>query len=209
MLGNAIPKYESLRTYTPREFFYSLEKQKIKPGGILLDGTNGIDGGNTGYTYDLRAGWLMGQITASGKYVPLKRTRVKTGTTGTVTALTVDNAAAFIAGDVITVGADTGLTVSAVDYTTNTLTISSTAVVDGEAVFAEDGSKTCRGILFEFARLRNYDNSAAADKIAMLLTGGVINTAGLLGDWAALLASTLSNHFLGDFEFWTNGVQVG
>ena len=208
MLGNAIPGYESLETFTPREFLYSLEKQKIKPGGVQLDGTNGIDGGNTGTTYDIRSGWLLGRITSSGKYVPLKRTRVNM-TGATATDIVVDNSYPFAAGDVISIGSDTGLTISAVDYTTHTITIASTTVADNEAVVAEDGSQTCRGILWDTQRLRNYLNTAAADKIGTLLTGGVINTAGLLGDWDAVLASGLSNHFLGDFEFWTNGVQVG
>lgn len=207
MLGNAIPGYESLETFTPREFLYSLEKYKIKPGGVQLDGTNGKDGGNTN-TYDIRGGWLLGRITTTGKYVPLKRTRVNM-TGATATDIVVDNAAPFVVGDVITIGGDTGLTISAIDYTTNTITIASTTVADNDAVFAEDGSGTCRGILGEFARLRNYLNTAAADKTVTLITGGVINTAGLLGDWDSLLASTLSNHYLGDFEFWTSGVQVG
>lgn len=206
MHGHAVPGYESLRSFSPREFLYSTEKIKIKPGGILIDGTYGRDGGYNPI-YDIRAGWLMGRITSTGNYVPLKRTRVNGSATST--SLVVDNSYPFAAGDVISVGSDTGLTVSAVDYTTHTLTITSTTFLDNEAVVAEDGSQTCRGILYEFVRLRNYLNTAAGDKISALLTGGVINSAGLLGDWDSLLASGLSNHYLGDFEFWTSGVQVG
>lgn len=205
-MSSGLPGYTALTGVTPREILYAADPPPVlKPGGVLLDGANGKDGGNTN-TYDLRAGWLLGRITATGKYVPLKRTQVNLSD-ATVTALVVDNSYPFVVGDVITVGADTGITITAINYTTHTLTIASTAVANNEAVFAEDGSGICRGILYDFARLRNVENTAAADKIAEMLIDGVVDQAYLLGDVAAVLA-TWSSHYLQGLQIWSAGVRV-
>jgi len=189
-----LPGYETLRSISPKEIAWGGVPLEFLPGGIILDGTNGIDGGNTGYTFEMRPGWALGRITATGLYVPCKRTT--TTSTGAVTALVVVNSYAFKVGDVISIGADTTKTVSAVDYTTHTLTISSTTVASGEAVVAEDGSQTCVGFLADFQRLRNYDNSAAENKTANLVVGGALNQSYLLGDITAILADATSKAFI-------------
>lgn len=205
-MGQAIPGYASVESVTPREILYQMESNDslFKPGGIVLSSA-GVDGGNTN-TYDLRAGWAMGQITASKKWVPCKRTQVN-GTSGAVTAIVVDNSYPFVAGDTITIGTDTGVAVSAVNYGTHTLTIASTTVADNDVVFAEDGSGVCRGFLYDFARLRNQENTAAADRIGKLLIAGKVDKAMLLGDIDAIIA-TLSTHFLGGIQIWSSGVRV-
>lgn len=180
-----------------------------KPGGIILDGTNGLDGGFSP-TYDLRPGWLLGRITATGLYVPLKRTT--TTTTGTVTSAVLVNSYAFKVGDVVSIGSDTGITISAIDYDTHTITIASTAISSGEAVVAENGAQTFAGILGDFRRLRNLDNDTAQNKSANMYNEGEMDTAKLFGDWAALLASMQSdidNHPAArHFKFYTNSVLV-
>lgn len=206
-MGVPVAGFQQLASVAPREILYAMElnEGRFKPGGIIIDGTNGQDGGNT-LTYDLRPGWPMGRITATGKYVPLKRTRVNMAS-ATVTALVVDNAAAFKGNETISVGADTGLVVTAVNYATNTLTIPSTAVVDNEEVIAEDGSAIFRGFLYDFCRLRNLDNTAAADCVGKLLITGKVDQAYLLGDIAALIG-TASSHYLNDIQIWSAGVRV-
>lgn len=193
---------------TPRQILMTTHDVVELPGPIIIDPTNSIDGANTGRTDELRAGCLMAQVTGTKKWVPVKRTRVKTGTTGTVTALTVDNAQFFIAGETISVGADTGLVVSAVNYATNTLTIPSTAVVDGEAVvvttFADTttsaaGSEIARAILSETVRLLTgipYETTKVA-KSGVLIVKAFVNTAMILGDYTACLASGVTNYLSG------------
>jgi hypothetical protein len=164
-----------------------------REGPIVIDATYAIDGGNTGRTDELRAGCLMAKLD-SGLWVPCKRTAVRTGTTGTVTALTVDDASFFKVGDVITVGADTGITVTAVDYTTHTLTIASTAVVDGEVVFATTpaGAKTARGILNNTVRLLSGEpfQTDQLDKTSTLLLAGYVDASVIQGDLTAIRADT-------------------
>lgn len=187
---SSVPGYATRRSVSPREIAWGGVPLEILPGGIILDGTNGIDGGNTGYTNEIRPGWALGRITATGKYVPCKRTT--TTTTGTVTSVVLVNSYPFKVGDAVDIGADTNITISAIDYTTHTITIASTTVASGEAVVARDGSQTCVGFLQDWKKLRNYDNTAAEDKLGNLIVGGALNQSYLLGDITAILADTTS-----------------
>lgn len=186
-MSRQLPGYETGRTVTPREPLLSHDGMIQVP--IVLDAVNGVDGSNGTFTYEIRAGWLMGRIAASGLWTPCKRTTVN-GTTGTVTAVVLANAAAFVVGDTITIGTDTGISITAIDYATNTITIASTTVADGDVVFSEDGSQTCRGMLLDFARLRKADNTAPANQSARLLIQGAVKISLLLGDATAIRADT-------------------
>lgn len=191
---------------TPRQFLMTTHDVVELPGPIVLDHTNSYDGANTGRTDELRAGQVMAQITASKKWVPVMRT-VVVGS-GTLTALVVRNAAAFQVGQHIDVGADTDIAVTAIDYTTNTLTIASTTVVDGEAVIARTlkdgttsaaGSEIARGILSQSVRLLTgipYETSKAA-KSGVIVCKAFVNTSMILGDYAACLASGVTNYLSG------------
>jgi hypothetical protein len=188
-MSATLPGYEAGFSSNPREVLYSQDAAITLP--ILLDGTLSVDGKSPTQTYDLRAGWLVGRVTATGRWTPCKRTQVnQAGATGT--AFVVDNAAAFRVGDVISVGNDINKTISAVDYTTNTITVGGSAFTfaDNEAVAAEDGSQTCRGILLDFVRLRNGDNSASAHRPATLLVSGLVRTSLVLGDLTAVRVDT-------------------
>jgi len=197
--------YEAGASITPREIQFSVEDGQLKPGGIVINGTLGIDGGNS-ITNEIRAGWLMGQITATGLWTPCKRTQVNLAS-ATVTALIVDNSYPFVVGDDISVGADTGIEITAINYATHTLTIASTAVVDNEVVVAEDGSEICRGVLASWAKLRNRENDALANASAQLFIAGKVDQANLLGDVAAVIA-TASSHFLEGIQFWNAGIRT-
>lgn len=186
---------------TPRIILMADQGVIELPGPLVIDSVNAYDGANTGRTDELLAGLIMAQITASKKWVPVKRTRVKTGTTGTVTALTVDNARSFVAGEKITVGADTALLISSVNYATNTLTIPSTAVVDGEEVYVTtfaDGTTSAAGaeigrcILKESLRLLDgvQFSTSKVDKAFVGIIAGYVNSAMILSDYASVLAAT-------------------
>lgn len=53
-----------------RRIFWSENGKHLLPTGVVVDGTKSRDPGNTGYTDTLRAGMLLGKITATGKYAP-------------------------------------------------------------------------------------------------------------------------------------------
>lgn len=187
-MSSHLPGYEAGRTLSPREVLLSAEGAIVVP--IALDGVNGTDGANANVPFEIRAGWLLGQISASGLWVPCKRTRT-TGAGGTGTAITVINAAAFKVGEAIDVGNDTNQTIAAVNYGTNTITLAGSITwAASEAVVARDGTQTCRGILLDFVRLRNDDNSAPANKSASMLIQGAVKASMVLGDLAAVRADT-------------------
>lgn len=205
-----LPGYETGITATPREIAFGSSPLELHPGGIVVDGTTGIDGGNTGYTAQIRAGWAMGRITSTGQYVPCKRTLVNgsgesSSTGGDFTKFTVDNSYPFAVGDVLTItnpstGAvvESSLTITAIDYTTHRITVNDPVnVTDNYLCHVTNGAETCRGFLNEFTNLRNDQNTAAADKTANLVVGGELNQAYLLGDIAAILADASSLTALG------------
>lgn len=170
-------------------------------GPCVIDASVSIDGSNVGRTDEIRAGTLMAKITATGLMCPLKRTTV--AESGTVTAAVVVNAAFFKAGDVVSIGADTGLTISAVNYSTNTITIPSTAIAAGDAVVctSSPGSETARFVLRETVRLQTgvQFDSSQVNKRCSVLIGGYINAAMILGDLAAARADTAAK--LGSFTW--------
>ncbi len=119
--------------------------------------------------------------------------RRSTNANGTGTSFVVANSSAFRAGDVITVGTSTNLTISSVNYTANSITVATSFTwTNGAAVFAQDGSAICRGVLLDFVRLRTPENLAAASKGASMLVQGLVRTDMILGDLSAIRADTLS-----------------
>jgi len=210
-MNNPVSGSRTIRSYTPRDIYYTKE---LKPGmdGGRIDSTYAIDGGNTGFTDELRPGTLMGRITANGQWVACKRTQVNAAG-ATAASFAVDDARAFMAGDTITVGGDTGLTILSINYGTNTITLTgSITFADNDAVFASGalaGSETARGVLDEFVQLYDPNTKALRDLyVGRIITSNAkIRTDMILGDLAACRASGVTN-FLNHLQFYTNGVQV-
>lgn len=198
MVAHAQPGQRAGVTIAPRDILLSY--QAVRYGNGVIDAANAYDGANTSYEDELRPGTIMAQITATGLWVPCKRTVV--AETGTVTALVVTDARAFKAGEVISVGADTSLTISAIDYATNTLTIASTAVVAGEAVLCTSiaGSDVARGILNEFVKLKDEDGTSRNKSFGQMVIAGLVNGSLCLGDYAAIRAAS---------GMYLNGIQWG
>lgn len=205
-MGAKVPGFKQGRTFQPREIRFAMAPNEglYLPGGGLFDSAKAIDGGNTGYTEEIRAGWICGQITATKKWRPCPRTRVN-GTAGAVTEVVVDDASAFIVGDVITIGSDTGITITAIDYSTNTITIASTTVADNEVVFAEDGSAIARAILDDHLDLLDADG-AAVDMVGKLLIDGKVDYAMLLGDVDSIIA-VWSTMMMDGIQIYSSGVR--
>jgi hypothetical protein len=192
-----MPGYTSLGSWTPREIKWIPGGEVYSPG-IVLDSTNGYDGGNTGFERELRPGWMLAQITATKKFVPVKRTRAN-GAGSTATALIVDNAAAFRAGETLTVGANATCTISSINYTTNTITLAATKTWSDNAVVYCDslpGSETALLVLDGWAKLTLDDGTTLSDAIAgtdpnsRVLIEGYLIAAMLLGDVASVQADT-------------------
>src|SRR3972149_7120596 len=63
-----LPRWGSLRTATHRKVFFDGRWDYDLAGGKIINGTKSRDPGNTGNIDVLRAGLLMGRVTASGLY---------------------------------------------------------------------------------------------------------------------------------------------
>ena len=195
---------QSGRVAVPREILRS-QDYKLEIGGDI-DAANAIDGSNTGFTNIIRGGWLLGQITASKKWVPLKRSLASATTTAGNT-VTVNSAAAFKVGDAIDIGATTNRTITAINYSTNVITFGGGTINVSlfDVVAARDGSQNCRGILInDEVELLDYENRVATDKPARILIAGFVFNSRLLGDVAAAAIDTsspLTGRILRDSEY--------
>jgi hypothetical protein len=162
---------------------------------VLVGGAESYDGGNA-QVKDVRGGFFLGRVTATGKFRPCPRTRVN-DSADTAAAFVVDDADSFKAGDEITVGDDTALTISSIDYTTNTITVgSSITFADNEPVFCEDGSAAPRGVLRnDLLRLQNVDRTANVDNQGDMIVRGLLKYSSLKGDVAAILEDISADEY--------------
>ncbi len=183
---------------------------KIEVGGIMA--ADAADGSNTGYTDRIRGGWLLGQDSTTKEWYPLKLTSVNgsgesSSVAGDKTTFAVDNAAAFVVGDVVSVinnsslaVVESGLVITAIVYGTNRITVGDPVnVTDNYLVRAEDGSGVPRGILLDDeVYLRNADNTATEAKHIRILAHGFIKSSMILGDLTTARAVT---NYLGNILF--------
>jgi hypothetical protein len=186
---------------TPRAILMNTEGTIPLVGPLVIDSVNAYDGGNTNRVDELRAGMLMAQITASKKWVPCKRTRAN-GAGSSATALIVTDARAFKVGEKLQVGSNANCVISAINYSTNTITLSATktwsdldvvyATTLGDGTTTAAGAETCRGVLKEGVRLLSgvVFETTWVDKPATILAGGYFNSSYILGDLAAIKADT-------------------
>lgn len=187
-MSQHLPGYEVGRSMVDREVLFSGAGLISVP--VVLDGNKAIDGANGSFTYEIRAGWLMGRVTTGGLWRPCPRTTAS-GSGSSSTALVVVNAAAFRAGDTIKIGSNANVVANAINYATNTLTLASAqSWSSGDAVRVQDGSETCRGVLLDFVKLRTDDNTLPASRSAGMAIQGAVKAGMLLGDAAAIRADT-------------------
>ncbi|MCY2966292.1 MAG: hypothetical protein NT069_22110 [Planctomycetota bacterium] len=201
-ISKPIPGQRSGVSITPRDVLMS---SQVIYGRGTIDAANAYDGANTGKETEIRAGTIMARITASNLWVPCKRTQVNM-TGATTTSVVVDDARAFKVGEVVTIGANTSITISAINYATNTLTVSSITVVDNTAVFCTSlaGSDIARGVLNEFVMLKEEDGVARNQQFGNLILFGMVNAGQILNSMAEIRAA--SGMFLNGI-IWSD--QVG
>ncbi len=213
------------RTVTPRNILARTGDDFYLPGPLVLDGgtatyRRSVDGGNTGYTNELRAGCIMAQITATKKWVPCKLTTVTalgsgSGSGAGSLVVPVVNAAFFIVGERCTIPATGGQatpisrTLTAVDYANNLLTFDGAAFQynTGAVIYvnrftdgatAADGCEIPRGILSQTVWTTNLQDAidAAAgtlyDRAIQVLFRGTVNEDYILGDYAACRDATVN-----------------
>lgn len=216
---NELPGQRTGYVATPRDIWLSSHARRWLPGGIVIDASYAYDGGNTNKVDELRAGWLMAKLSSNGLWVPCKRTLVASGTSGSgtgtsQTTITVENAAAFKAGEVINVpleGGRVSRTISSINYTTNviTVTVAVTNLAVGQAIFtttlddsvADTGCGNALCIIDKTVRLLSADpyNTTWYDKVCEAAIAGYVDEDMVLGDLAAARADTLAQ--LGGFQW--------
>lgn len=202
-----LPGQRTGYTATPRNIFYARGGEIFLPGPCVLVST-ATDGKNTSKTDEIRAGMVMAQVTSTGKWTPCKRTVTVAGGSGSgsgvgSTAIPVEDASAFIAGETIYVTQTAGQGLSAgaatrvidtVDYANDIITVTVAAQYDtGAAVYgATAGTEIPRGILAETVRTLSSEpyNTTVYDKECVILSAGMVDVNYILGDYAACRAAT-------------------
>lgn len=91
-----------VRSVTERNCLLKTDDLVDAPNGAIFDASYAWDAGHVNYERYLRPGTPISMITASGLWVPTKRTKAN-GAGGASTSLIVDNAAFFKAGDTISI----------------------------------------------------------------------------------------------------------
>lgn len=200
-MSNELPGQRDVLSVTPRDCLASHDG--VLFGSGVIDETYAIDGANTSKTDEIRPGTPMARLTASKLWVPCKRTTYNgTSLSQSVpsAAIPVVDARAFKAGDEITVKNTTGLIILSVDYSTNIITLTTSLDIDlavGDVVIGSGsalaGSEICRGILNENVRLLSgipYETTQRDKTFSKLVIRGLVKTANILGDLAAIRGAT-------------------
>jgi hypothetical protein len=201
---SGLPGIRATVTATPRIVFKQLSEADLAGGGII-SGAASRDPGNTGDLGVLRAGLLMGKITASGKFAPALLGTIAAYTSGG-TELTVSAAVATeierLVGqsgtaELVAIGppsangtlAVTSVDHSAINTTTGVITVTSLGVnkVAGTFLAVNDGRHVPLTVLpdgFGVNVLSSADNTTSQDQyFSMLPIGGVLISENLLPSW--------------------------
>ncbi|HET6494873.1 MAG TPA: hypothetical protein VFH61_05860 [Thermoleophilia bacterium] len=184
------------RSTTPARVLCSEQGAVLYPRGHIIDGDNARDPGNTSDVDVLRAGTLLGKITASGLLGASVIGLTAAAYTSGATSLTLSAAAATEVsrrfgtsgtGEIKIVGAptaagtvaETDITHSAVNTTTGVLTISDLGAnfVSGSMILAADGCENIVGIVGDGygIKVTDADDDDIDVPIANLVVGGIID----------------------------------
>ena len=146
--------------YGSRKEWLDSEKKRHLTAGVIIDSTKVRVDANSKKT--VPDGMVLGKITATGKYAPLKATRVTGGAGATQASCVVEEVTNFQVGDEVTIGANTK-TITAIDYVTKTISWTGDIVVaEGDVVKSTDGSGVAAAILAEHADLTDGDGKFGA-----------------------------------------------
>jgi hypothetical protein len=189
-----VPGIRASRTATPRKVMLSEDYKILYPGSKIIDGSKSRDPLHTGNLDILRAGVLMGKITASGKYAPSFIGKTTADYTSGATSLTVSPATAVeivrrvgATGALLGWGAPTAtgtvvsfaIVYSAVNVTTGVLTITNIGanVDEGCLIGAGDGSIIPVAVIGDGYGIKVTDEDAASIDVPFnpMVIGGILD----------------------------------
>lgn len=188
MLGGQVTD----RTIEPREIL-------ADPTHVVYDRARVMDkdysfNGSADYPLEILAGTFIALL-PNGNVCPCKRSKIASGGGADKTTSVLVDAAAFQVGDTVTIGAD-DVTISAINYGTNTITHEEIDTADNDAVFGRGdlaGSGDAIGILNEFVDLYDRESqTSVARGVSAIVVHGEVQDAMLLGDKAAIIAADVA-----------------
>ncbi|MCG8401375.1 MAG: hypothetical protein MJA84_07230 [Firmicutes bacterium] len=143
------------------------EKKRHVTSGVVIDSakvnSEVVDGKTVKIVPD---GMPLGKITASGKYCPLKATKVLSGGGSGVVTCVLEETKNFQVGDAITIGGHAA-TIDTVNYDTGAITwTGALTIADSDAVICTDGSGVAALILAERANVTDGDGIFGAIDMA-------------------------------------------
>lgn len=171
------------------EYEFLLSDHQIRRGITIDADLVRLDQYITDYKI-LKAGTVMGKVTATGLYGPVKKTTLAANVAlGAVTS-TLTDARFFQVNDTITIEAE-AVTITSINYDTNVIGHAALAAAHnaGVEVKENNGLETATGILLNTVDLTDGDVTAA------ILTHGVVKEARLFG------SNTLTKTDLPDIQF--------
>lgn len=226
-----LPGIKAERSAQPRRVLKNSVGAIYLPAGVILDGSESRDPLNVGDVDVLRAGMVIGKVTANGYFTPsiigvLPSAHTSSGTTVTSMTIGVANAVELlrrngasgtfkVTGPPAAAGvvAVTTVTYSAIDVATGIVTITDIAVnkIAGSFIQAIDGSETPLAILDRAygVKVTDRDNADVDQDVAEVLIGGILDSSQII-NWPSdtslqtWLADTMLNavcHFTFDHKF--------
>lgn len=197
-----IPGMKAERSAAPRKVLASTQGARLFPGGKVVDGAKSRDVLNAGDANVLRAGVLMGKITASGKYAPSvlgalteaydhsaqanTTLTVSTATAGEIIRRIGSTGSITVTGPATAAGTVASETVafSAVDAATGEITITAAAndFIAGSLVQPADGSEAPLGLLGDGYGLKvtDADGNSIDVPLSNLLVGGFVEAGAIV-----------------------------
>lgn len=204
-----MPGYKTRTVGTGRIILHAVEDPQnlYLPGGVIIDASAADYRG----TKVLPAGVPLVRDAGTGLYVPFKAT-LANGAGTTSTTLIVDDASLFLVGDPIYVGA-TATTVSAINYTTNTITLAAAATwTDNSTVAPSNGYRAATdvaGILSDEFGVDLQPDGVDEDVPARMLIRGRVKADAIIGGDVlfASIAAGEQPHMSG-IQFWRGDERV-
>lgn len=171
------------------EYEFLLSDHQIRRGITIDADLVRVDQYITDYKI-LKAGTVMGKVTATGLYGPVKKTTLAQTSALGATTSTLTDARFFQVNDTVKIGSETK-TLTAINYDTNVVTHTALAgeQLAGVTVEEDNGLEDAAGILLNTVDLTDGDVTAA------ILTHGVVKEARLFG------SNTLTKADLPDIQF--------
>lgn len=214
---NSAPGIGTTVSAAPRNILLTPDHAVYLPSGKIIAGASARDPKNTGDLDVLRAGLLMGEITASGKYAPSVLGLVTTDTSAASTDVVVEEAAADelerregtggSGCDLVLVGAptDTGVvaisaalqynSIAAASGGTRTITLNANCpavFVDGSFLCAPDGSHLPKALITDpyGMKVTDDDNVTSIDiEFARMCIGGIVDASQIINYPATALTT--------------------